>query len=406
MRILNRLGGIELSSAYACIKAISKKKQDIIDQRRADFIQGAQERGLDEADGRGDLRPDRRTSAATASTSRTAAAYAQVGYQTAYLKAHYTPEFMAALLSSEIEDGNKRDIMVEHIDDARRLGVEVLPPDVNASEADFTGQGRQDRLRPDGDQGRRPRRPPRPSPAPRRGRAVQATSSISANASICKVVSRAALEKLIKAGALDCLGGHRASCWHVVAARPAGGRRAAEGPAPRPEATSSRRSAATAAPATGRPARPCRTCRSGRQRKSSSTRRKRSTSTFPAIRWRSARRSCAASPPHRRQQLQQLPAEQEVTLGGMLIAGPLHEHQEGAQRQQPLCALQARGLHRLRRVRDVARRLRPPQGRGAGRPRLLRPRLGGTDARGAGPGAQPHPQPRTGPARTGAGCIC
>ena len=49
MRILNRLGGIELSSAYACIKAISKKKQEIIDQRRADFIAGAQERGVGEA---------------------------------------------------------------------------------------------------------------------------------------------------------------------------------------------------------------------------------------------------------------------------------------------------------------------------------------------------------------------
>ena len=42
MRVLNRLGGIELSNAYACIKAISKKKQDIIDARRADFVQGAQ----------------------------------------------------------------------------------------------------------------------------------------------------------------------------------------------------------------------------------------------------------------------------------------------------------------------------------------------------------------------------
>src|SRR5258705_3515413 len=48
MRILNRLGGIELSSAYACIKAISKKKHDIIDQRRAEFFRGAQERGLDD----------------------------------------------------------------------------------------------------------------------------------------------------------------------------------------------------------------------------------------------------------------------------------------------------------------------------------------------------------------------
>ena len=140
MRILNRLGGIELSSAYACIKAISKKKQEIIDQRKIDFVKGAQERGLtrDQAEhifglivffgGYG------------FNKSHTAA-YAQIGYQTAYLKRHYTPEFMAALLSSEIDDGNKRDILVEHIADARHLGVEVLPPNVNEGEADFTVKG-------------------------------------------------------------------------------------------------------------------------------------------------------------------------------------------------------------------------------------------------------------------------
>lgn len=48
------------------------------------------------------------------------AAYAHIGFQTAYLKQHYRPEFMAALLTSEIEDGNKRDSLVMHIDDARR----------------------------------------------------------------------------------------------------------------------------------------------------------------------------------------------------------------------------------------------------------------------------------------------
>ena len=78
------------------------------------------------------------TSGATASINLIAAAYAYVTYQTAYLKTHYTPEFMAALLSSEIEDGNKRDIMVDHIADARKLGVEVLPPDVNLSDSEFT----------------------------------------------------------------------------------------------------------------------------------------------------------------------------------------------------------------------------------------------------------------------------
>jgi DNA polymerase-3 subunit alpha len=137
MRILNRLGGIELSSAYACIKAISKKKQDIIDQRRADFIKGAAERGLAEQVAR-DIFELITYFGGYGFNKSHSAAYATIGYQSAYLKAHYTPEFMAALLSSEIEDGNKRDIMVEHIDDARRLGVEVMPPDVNASDPDFT----------------------------------------------------------------------------------------------------------------------------------------------------------------------------------------------------------------------------------------------------------------------------
>ena len=52
MRILNRLGGIELSQAYACIKAISKKKTEVIAQGRKQFVEGAVERGLDEGPGR------------------------------------------------------------------------------------------------------------------------------------------------------------------------------------------------------------------------------------------------------------------------------------------------------------------------------------------------------------------
>jgi len=54
----SRLGGIELASAYACIKAISKKKQEIIDERKAEFLGGAQERGVSERTAR-HFRPDR-----------------------------------------------------------------------------------------------------------------------------------------------------------------------------------------------------------------------------------------------------------------------------------------------------------------------------------------------------------
>src|SRR5690606_1348558 len=121
MRILNRLGGIELSSAYACIKAISKKKQEIIDQRRADFVKGAQERGVPKETAEEIFRLIEQFGSYGFNASHSAA-YALLGYQTAYLKCHYTAEFMACLLSSEVEDGNKRDNLVDHIDDARRLG--------------------------------------------------------------------------------------------------------------------------------------------------------------------------------------------------------------------------------------------------------------------------------------------
>src|SRR5947199_983402 len=99
MRILNRLGGLELSSAYACIKAISKKKHEIIDQRRADFLKGAQERGVTETTAREIF--DLITYFGGYGFNKShSAAYAILGYQTAYLKAHHTAEFMAALLSS------------------------------------------------------------------------------------------------------------------------------------------------------------------------------------------------------------------------------------------------------------------------------------------------------------------
>jgi DNA polymerase-3 subunit alpha len=139
MRILNRLGGIELAKAYACIKAISKKKTEIIEERKADFIKGAQERGLSREKAEEIFSLIEKFGGYGFNKSHTAA-YAQIGYQTAYLKTHYPAEYMAALLSSEIDDGNKRDVFIDHIADARRLGVEVLPPDINRGLPDFDVQ--------------------------------------------------------------------------------------------------------------------------------------------------------------------------------------------------------------------------------------------------------------------------
>jgi DNA polymerase-3 subunit alpha len=136
MRILNRLGGIELSKAYACIKAISKKNKELIATRKADFIKGCGERGMGEEKANEIFGLIELFGGYAFNKSHTAA-YAQIGYQTAFLKTHFTAEYMAALLSSEIDDGNKRDVMVDHIADARKLGVDVLPPDINRGMADF-----------------------------------------------------------------------------------------------------------------------------------------------------------------------------------------------------------------------------------------------------------------------------
>jgi DNA polymerase-3 subunit alpha len=207
MRILNRLGGIELSSAYACIKAISKKKHDIIEARKVDFLRGAQERGLSKEQAK-EIFEQIVVFGGYGFNKSHSAAYAIVSYQTAYLKAHYTPEFMAALLSSEIDDGNKRDILVDHIYDARRLGVPVLGPDVNEGEADFTvrdgrivfgltaikglGRGAAESI-----------------VAARREKGKIRDLFDFCERVDLRTVTRAATERLIKAGAFDCLGGNR-----------------------------------------------------------------------------------------------------------------------------------------------------------------------------------------------------
>jgi DNA polymerase III subunit alpha len=214
MRILNRLGGIELSSAYACIKAISKKKYDVIDQRRKEFVAGAQQQGLGEEAAREIFDLIVKFGGYGFNKSHSAA-YAQIGYQTAYLKANYTPEFMAALLTSEIEDGNKRDVMVEHIADARRLGADVLPPSVNASEADFTVRGGKIAFGLTAIKGCGRGAAEAIARARAEGGPFKDLFDFCERIDL-KVVNKTALERLAKAGALDCLGGHRAQLLHAV----------------------------------------------------------------------------------------------------------------------------------------------------------------------------------------------
>jgi len=141
MRIANVLAGFSLAEADVLRKAVGKKDKELIQHELGRFVQRAVAPPLGH---------DRRTIEDIAAQIETfgrygfnkshAVAYSVLSYQTAWLKAHYPAEFMAALLSSEI--GNT-DNVVRYINEARELGLLVLPPDVNESGFKFTVVGDQ-----------------------------------------------------------------------------------------------------------------------------------------------------------------------------------------------------------------------------------------------------------------------
>jgi DNA polymerase III subunit alpha len=134
MRICNRLGEIPLREAYALIKAISKKKISIIEKEKERFLGGCVAKGLTK-DQAAEIFELIERFAGYGFNKSHSTRYAFVAYQTAYLKAHWPTEFMAALLTYEKGDTEK---VVAYINECREMGVEVLAPDINESQVDFT----------------------------------------------------------------------------------------------------------------------------------------------------------------------------------------------------------------------------------------------------------------------------
>ena len=134
MRMLNRLGDINLSDAYTCIKAISKKTLQTIAKFQEQFVEGATAKGLAQQEAL-DLFGMIEKFAGYGFNKSHSTAYALIAYQTAYLKAHYPIEFMAALLTGDIPGRNfkSKDALVEHLEDCRRMNITVVPPDINRS---------------------------------------------------------------------------------------------------------------------------------------------------------------------------------------------------------------------------------------------------------------------------------
>jgi DNA polymerase-3 subunit alpha len=148
MQVLHGLGGIPLRAAYTVIKAISKKKQDVINATRGDFVRGAGERGVS-AGAANELFDLILKFAGYGFNKSHSTGYAIIAYQTAYLKAYFPAQFMAAVLSLESQ-AQKIEDWSRFLDECRRIpypdstrerphvGVEVKPPDVNLSDADFS----------------------------------------------------------------------------------------------------------------------------------------------------------------------------------------------------------------------------------------------------------------------------
>lgn len=221
MQIVRELAGYTLGRSDLVRRAMSKKKTEVMKKERQNFIYGNKEEQIPGCVSRG---VDEKTAshifdsmmdfAKYAFNKSHAAAYAVVSYQTAYLKYYYPVEFMAALMTSVIDNPKK---VSEYILSCRQMGIEILPPDVNDGEWEFSVAEKGIRF------------------------ALSAIKNVSktvvdmiveertANGrfrslsdfverTFCQELNRRIMENLIKAGALDSLGGNRRQYMQIFGA--------------------------------------------------------------------------------------------------------------------------------------------------------------------------------------------
>ncbi len=137
MSIFREMAGYSYGHADIVRRAMSKKKADVLNAERESFLAGTAERGID-AQVAGKLFDDISSFANYAFNKSHAAAYALISYRTAYLKAHYPCEYMAALMTSVLDNLPK---LAEYINECSKFGIKVLPPDINQSHMYFHPHG-------------------------------------------------------------------------------------------------------------------------------------------------------------------------------------------------------------------------------------------------------------------------
>src|ERR1700722_16183612 len=211
MKIANRLAGYSLGDADILRSAMGKKKADVMAAQREKFLAGCAV-GKVPAKKATKIFDLMEEFGLYGFPKAHACAYALLAYQTAYLKVHYPVEFMASMLSSEAGNTEK---VVKYINEARGMGIRVLPPDVHESGLYFTPVGDDIRF------------------------GLAAIKNVGENTAIAisairaehgdfhgffgfceaiesKFINKRVLESLTKAGALDCLGGSRGRIYAAI----------------------------------------------------------------------------------------------------------------------------------------------------------------------------------------------
>ncbi len=211
MRLAQTLAGISLAEADVLRKAVGKKDSDLIKLELGKFISKAIARGYDRKIIE-ELAGQIETFGRYGFNKSHSVAYSVVSFHTAYLKAHFPAEFMAAILSSSIGD---TDSVVKFINEARELGIVVLPPDVNESGYKFTvldekrirfglgavrniGKGAIESVL-----------------AAKRAKPFDGFFDFTDRVDL-RACNKRVFEALIASGALDGLGGHRAQYWSAL----------------------------------------------------------------------------------------------------------------------------------------------------------------------------------------------
>ena len=212
MQIVRELAGYSYGRSDLVRRAMAKKKADVMAKERKNFVYGNEEEGVRGCIANGISEEignkifDEMTDFAKYAFNKAhAACYAVVSYRTAYLKYYHPVEFMAALLTSVMDNTRK---VSEYILTCRQMGIKILPPDVNAGEARFTTEGNAIRYALAAIKGL--------------GKPVieAVTAEREANGSYTTLkdfaerlsgtgVNKRALESFIKSGAFDCLKGNR-----------------------------------------------------------------------------------------------------------------------------------------------------------------------------------------------------